>query len=192
MGDGRTLVTAAGDGSVRLWDTVRFEPDGPPLRLAAGISAAALSPDGRTGAFGNSAGTVWLWDRGASEAAELPGRAGGVEVTGLAFSPDGRTLAVTKADGDVRLWDVRTHTPLGDPLRHTDPEAVVFEPTVAFSPDGRVLASSLATTRLWKGILWRDLADLEGQICGLAIGDLTKAEWTAIAPGLDYPTICSR
>ena len=91
----------------------------------------------------------------------------------------------------MRLWDVRTQTPLGQPLRHADAGAVVFTPTVAFSPDGRVLASALATVRLWKGILWHDLPDLEAQVCGLVIGDLTKAEWAAIAPGLPYRATCT-
>jgi len=193
VGGGRTLLTAAGDGSVAQWDTVRFEASGVALRLpTGGISRAALSPDGRTGAFGSSAGTVWLWDRrGNAQAAELPGGVEG-EVTGLAFSADSRTLAVASDGADVRLWDVYTQTPLGEPLRHTDAEAVVFTTTVAFSPDGRVLASGLATIRLWKGILWRDLPDLRAQVCGLVIGDLTRAEWKAIAPGLPYRTTCKR
>ena len=190
-GGGRTLVTAAADGSVTRWDTTRFKASAPPVHLpAAGVLKLAVSPDGRTAALG-ALGNVWLWDlRPGGQAAELSQGVGG-EVTGLAFSPDSRTLAVASQDLLVRLWDVGSRTPLGGPLAAADPEAVAVTPTVAFSRDGRVLASALVSVRLWKGILWRDLADLRAQVCSLVIGDLTEAEWAAIAPGLAYRRTCT-
>src|SRR5262249_4089122 len=44
--DGRTLVSVAGDGTVRWWDPATGQPLGPPWRPARGTSPR-LTPDGR-------------------------------------------------------------------------------------------------------------------------------------------------
>ena len=62
---------------------------------------------------------------------------------------------------------------------------------LAFAPDGRALATDDGqVVRLWEGILWRNLADLQTQVCSLVAGDLTRAEWTSIAPGIAYRRSC--
>ena len=129
-----------------------------------------------------------LWDiRTQKLLGQLDGRQGSVK--GVAFSPDGRMLASGGFDGTIRLWDRRTLKPVGQPLRgHSRP---VYG--VAFSRDGRTLASGGddGTVRLWEGILWRDVDDLEQQVCSLFFGNLTKAEWQEFAPGLPSFTSCS-
>jgi WD40 repeat protein len=177
---GRTLVTVSSDGYVERWNVARRKADGRPRHPMSGVSSAAISADGHTFAF--SFGNVSLWDsRRAAPAAPLSGKA----ATGggyLALSADGRTLAMTATRG-IQLWDVRSRRPLGTPFGKGG--------GLAFSPDGTVLAGADGPIRLYKGILWRDPADLRAQVCGLVIGDLTKAEWAAIAPGLSYRRTCS-
>jgi len=110
-------------------------------------------------------------------------------VSSVAFSRDGRTLASASGDGTVRLWDVRTRKALGAPLKgHTAPVS-----SVAFSPDGRTLASASAdgTIRLWTGLLWRNVAELQTEICQLVGSGLSKSEWARYAPGIPYRNSCS-
>jgi WD40 repeat protein len=101
--DGRRLVTAGGDRTVRLWDV-----GGGGCRVLRGhsdsIFAVVFHPDGTRLATGGQDGVVWLWDvvRG-EDVARLPGHKG--FVWSLAFSPDGSTLASGSGDSTVGLWD---------------------------------------------------------------------------------------
>jgi WD40 repeat protein len=109
--DGRTLASASGDQTVRLWtvsDPTHPTPLGQPLTgHTSFVTAVAFSPDGRILASGSYDQTVRLWN--VSDASHptplgqpLIGHTNIVEA--VAFSPDGRTLASGSADQTVRLW----------------------------------------------------------------------------------------
>ncbi|WP_322763270.1 serine/threonine-protein kinase [Frankia sp. Cr2] len=155
--DRRTLASAGGDGTVRLWDVTdptALRALGPPLTgHTGGVYAVAFSPDGRTLASAGEDWTVRLWDLTDPTVPRplgksLVGHTGAV--WSVAFAPDGRTLASAGFDHTVRLWDVSdrvaAHLSGGPLVGHTD--AVE---SVAFSPDGRTLASASwdGTVRLW-------------------------------------------
>jgi WD40 repeat protein len=136
--DGRTLVSAAADASVKLWNartgelTGGFGGQGHGITVwdartgvmrserdvvGAGTEAIAFSPDGRTVVIG---------------AGEAPRGA-----LCTAISPDSRLLATGSFDGTVRLGALDATTGLlltGEP--HTD-----WVRAVVFSPNGRLLAS---------------------------------------------------
>jgi len=104
-----------------------------------GITALAISPDGRllASGAGYTDNVVRLWDvpsfRPAGELATH-----GAWITSLKFSPDGQTLASASADQTIRLWHVSQRTPGRVYLR------LGGEPTcLCFSPGGRTLFSGM-------------------------------------------------
>jgi WD40 repeat protein len=189
--DGRTLASAAADWTVRLWDESRGVQIGGPLSADTAdgkFYGVAFSPDGRTLAAGED-GKIRLWDvQTHREIGQLTGHDNAVN--SVAFSPDGSILASAGDDGSVRLWAADTHDQLGDPL----PGVVGSVKSVAFSPDGRTLAAGDADgrIRIWKNILWHHLPDgLRDKVCNLVVGNLTRAEWHRLFPGLtSYSASC--
>jgi len=156
--DGKHLVTAGFDNTLRLWDA----KTGKTLRVMEGhtriVLSTAISRNGALIASGSDDNIIKLWklpelakQTGAVEA-KRPGakptkkptpnlasdlRGHGSQVLGLSFSPDGKLLASCSADKTVRLWDVAKKSQLR--TLGTQPDTVY---SVAFSPDGKFLATA--------------------------------------------------
>ncbi len=131
--DGKYLVTAAWDKTVRLWDVATGE-EVTRLTHEKEVNDVAFSSDGKylvTAAWDK---TVRLWDVATSqEAARLTYEK---EVNDVAFSPDGKYLAMAIGDKTLRIWDVKKRQEVAR-LNH---EKEVND--VAFSPDGKYLATA--------------------------------------------------
>jgi WD40 repeat protein len=115
--DGATLVTAEGDGSVRL----REPSTGKERCRLEGVAAMrlAFAADGSTLALATSeAFEVWQLPPSGKQvrAVTIPKRrlSRGVQsqVVGMAFSHDGRALLSLDAEGSACLWDVVSGKPL--------------------------------------------------------------------------------
>jgi serine/threonine protein kinase/WD40 repeat protein/DNA-directed RNA polymerase subunit RPC12/RpoP len=101
--DGKRVLTAGADGTVRLWDWT----DGRLLLCMRGHTAVsmAVAADGRRAVTGGSDGTVRLWDlETGGEVQRYLGHAG--DVASVALSADGRRILSGGADRTMRLWQV--------------------------------------------------------------------------------------
>ncbi|KAJ1446948.1 WD40-repeat-containing domain protein [Pelagophyceae sp. CCMP2097] len=169
--DGKRIVTASSDTTVRLWDAAT----GALVTTLEGrtdrVTSCVFSPDGKRIVSASHDMMVRLWDADTGALLQtLEGHTG--SVLSCVFSPDGKRLVTACFDGTARLWDARTgalqkalegHTsyvsccafsPNGERVGallqtlegHTDE---VF--SCAFSPDGEriVTASRDKTSRLW-------------------------------------------
>jgi eukaryotic-like serine/threonine-protein kinase len=138
--DGSQLLSAARDGTARLWSVA----DGSSRVLKIGgseVRSPIFMPDGEHVAAAGSDGLVYVWPTAGGDPIRLRGHAG--EVRDVAISPDGQVLASGGADGTVRLWDWRKES--GRVLGSHD--AFVFH--IAFSPDGKALASGARDVVVW-------------------------------------------
>ena len=105
--DGRTLASASGDRTVKLWDVANHQELSTLKGHGDGVISVAFSSDGRTLASASADDTVKLWDVASrQELATLKGH--GNSVWSVAFSSAGRTLASASLDGTVKLYFAAT------------------------------------------------------------------------------------
>ncbi len=142
--DGRRLVTADYDGSVRVWDVEQ----GKELRQfghGSWVRGLAVSPDGRyvlsSGSDGKAAARLWDADTGVA-ICTFPAPKGLEEGPCLAssradFFPDGRRAATAGwTDGSVSVWDVDGGREL---KRLTPPDGGLLVYSLRVVPGGRWL-----------------------------------------------------
>ncbi|MBS0587449.1 MAG: caspase family protein [Proteobacteria bacterium] len=169
--DGKTLISASNDKTVRVWDIA----SGKTLRILRGqigpgnegkIYAAALSPDNRWLALGGwlhpecagQCGNIRLIDFASGQVVRLLQGHQNV-ILSLAFSADGRRLVSGSFDNTARIWDVTSDQSLYTLSGHRDH---IY--AVAFSPDGRlVVTGSLDhSLKLWHSTSGKLLNNLHG------------------------------
>jgi WD40 repeat protein len=168
--DGKTLVSAGNDQSLRMWDVKNGrelqhlaggqgpgEPGGDLIiedfkSMSSNRNGWVLSPDARMLAVMESIGSVKLVDTATRKQLH---RLGDAQNRGnnasMAFSPDGKLFAAIGNEnknnmyyGVVRLWDTKTGKEvraLAGPVPKMANEQRFYPNNVTFSPDGKMIVS---------------------------------------------------
>ncbi len=144
--DGKGLITASEDTSVRLWEVKTGHEIWQAKGHTGRVYALALSPDGNEIASASTDRTVRLWN---AETGETEGviRDSADGFYAVAFSANGKYIAAGGVDTVVSLWDSETGSRRISVEGHRDSIE-----DIAFSPDGRWMYSSSddGTVRVWQ------------------------------------------
>jgi predicted Zn finger-like uncharacterized protein len=143
--DGRRLLSAARDNSLRLWDI----ETGQTLKVLEGhqqaVNTLAIDLSGERAVSGSLDKTVRVWNLAKGEL--LHNFEGHTEnISAVAISPDGRYVLSAGRDATLRLWDLNTRKQIRQLEGHQG-----FVTALAFSPDGLYALSGGwdKTLRVW-------------------------------------------
>jgi WD40 repeat protein len=103
--DGKTLISASSDCSIRTWDTKTWKQIAVLDEHTSFINALAISPNGRVLASASYDKTVRLWNLENGRPINLPLQHA-KEVTCISFSVDGKALVTGCHDHNAYSWDV--------------------------------------------------------------------------------------
>jgi len=156
--DGTSMVTAGGDGAVKLWSVPERKVISELGRHTGAADSATFSPDGRWLASGGTDAEVRIYSVAERKAAG-PVLRHAQRVRSVAFTPDGNKLLAGSGDGRVHVWSVPDGNLLGAMVGHA---GQVW--AVAVSSDGKVAASAAEdkTVRLWDMETMQEIAVLTG------------------------------
>lgn len=120
--DGKTLVTAAADGQVILWDVTAQPKVAATIQHGSPVLAVAMHRDGNILATGTQDGLVRLWSvPGAKWLGHFRSHRG--PVIRVAFDGAGQTVLSASHDRTVRLF----HIPTADPAASVSSEGIIAQ-----------------------------------------------------------------
>jgi WD40 repeat protein len=161
--DGKRLVTASADETVKVWNSESGEELFTITGHRAKVYSVAWSPDGKRLATGSADNTAKVWD--AETGKELRTISGHKRsVSSVAWSPDGKRLATGSLDNTAKVWDAETGKELLTLKGHSG--SII---SLAWSPDGERLATGSEdnTGKVWdaeSGKESRTLSVLRGAV----------------------------
>ena len=165
--DGRSLVSANGDGSVRVWEWETSDERRVLKRSSETVFCVAATPDGQSIISGGGNTEVRVWDLQSGEPS-LTLKAGAL-VYGVALASQGEKLIAGREDGLVQVWDLKSGQRKRT-LRGHDRRVLA----VAGTPDGQIAVSGAddRAVRVWdvrSGKAVRTLVGHDGGVQTVAI-----------------------
>ncbi|MFN8421734.1 MAG: protein kinase [Anaerolineae bacterium] len=133
--DAKTVLTAAHDNQLILWDAATAKQIRSFHGHTAGINAASFLPDGKRAISVSNDATIRLWNLATGENIATF-RDQQVAILSLGISADGSTAITGAQDGTIVIWDLAAGTVRDRLTGHTDGVNAV-----AISPDGRFALS---------------------------------------------------
>ena len=136
--DGKTLLTAGGDGIIRVWDLASGQLQRTLTGHTNAIYIAGFSPNEKLIASSSRDTTARIWDYATGrELHKLTGFH--CAVKWVAFSPNGKTVAAVGNDGMLKLWDVKTGRELKSLVHTESPDVDNGIYSVVFSRNGKLI-----------------------------------------------------
>ena len=146
--NGKRIVSASRDNTIRIWDAETGQQIGQPLEGHTGwVYFASFSPDGKRVVSASRDNTIRLWDAETGQQIGQPLEGHTSSVESASFSSDGKRIVSASTDKTIRIWNTETGQQIGQSLEgHTD-----WVNSVSFSPDGKRIVSASVdhTIRLW-------------------------------------------
>jgi WD40 repeat protein len=172
--DGKQIVSAALDQTVRIWD---LEKGSVALTLheEAAVLCATFSPDGLRIASGSADQTVKIWQSSGNAIKTL--NWGKARINNVAYSPDGRHLAGCFPEG-VAIWDALRGEP--EQTFIIGARSASRYGRVAWSPDGKRIAVG---RKVW--FLGKEARVRERELPAVIRNDLTRGIGTAFSPDVE-------
>ncbi|MCB0062462.1 MAG: WD40 repeat domain-containing protein, partial [Caldilineaceae bacterium] len=103
--DGRYIVSASGDNTLKLWNLATGEEMGTFHGHTLGVNGVAMTPDGRYIVSASDDKTLKLWNfTTGDEVRTFHGHTH--DVTGVAVTPDGAHILSTSWDHSLKLWNL--------------------------------------------------------------------------------------
>jgi WD40 repeat protein len=175
-GDGKRVVTASDDKTVRIWDAESAEALAV-LKLAGAV--LDLSEDGkRVRLLTSDDNTERIWDVESGKQITVLKYA--ESVNNAAFSRDGKLVVTASNDDTARIWNAENGKQIAVLKGHSEPVA-----SAAFSYDGKrvVTASRDDTARIWDAASGREIAVLRGSFPSPVVSAKFSRDGTRVVIG---------